>query len=136
MFRKDFVGVLIGLAVIIWFVSAMPGMKLAMAGDVPVETGIVKEVGDNSILVVIKNGNGFEDGAKITFYTHKKTKIIMAESKTPITLSSLLIGDLVQITLGPVETGEDGTVKRYADRINVLGKKRLRHRKRGLERKS
>ena len=136
MFRKDFVGVLIGLAAIIWFVSAMPGMKLAMAGDVPVETGIVKEVGDNSILVVIKNGNGFEDGAKITFYTHKKTKIIMTESKTPITLSSLLIGDLVQITLGPVETGEDGTVKRYADRINVLGKKRLRHRKRDLERKS
>jgi len=127
--RKDFVSVLVGLTMIAWFVSATPGAKLAMAGDVPVETGIVKEVGDNSILVVIKNGNGFKDGTKLTFYTHKKTKIVMAKSKTPITLESLLVGDLVQITLGPVEKGEDGTVKRYANRIDVLGKKGLRHRK-------
>jgi hypothetical protein len=93
-------------------------------GDVPRETGIVQEVGDNFVLVVIRNGNGFKDGTKLAFYLHKKTKIIMAKSRTPLTLSSLLVGDTVEIILGPVETNKDGKVTRYADRIIVQGKKR------------
>ncbi len=94
---------------------------MGFTNDIPVETGVVREVGDGFIVVAIKNGNGFKDGAKLTFYTHEKTKIAMAQSNTPLTLSSVLIGDLVEITLGKVEIGKDGkTIIRFADRIQVI----------------
>ncbi len=100
-----------------FFVS---GILIAYAGDVPTETGIIQEVGENFVTVAIKNGKGFKDGTKLTFYFHKKTKILMARSKTPLTYDSLLIGDEVRITLGKVETMKDGSIRRYADKIAVL----------------
>ncbi len=110
------------LIVVVIVAFTMSITLMAFANDVPIEKGVVQEVGDNFVSVVIKNGNGFKDGTKLTFYTHKKTKISMAHSNTPLTLSSVLIGDLVEITLGKTEIAEDGkTVTRYADRIRVVG---------------
>lgn len=96
---------------------------IAYAGDVPKETGIIQQVGNNFITVTIKDGKGFKNGTKLTFYFHRKTKIIMARSKTPLTNDSLLIGDKVRITLGKVKTMKDGSFKRYTDRIVVLTKR-------------
>ena len=93
------------------------------AGDVPIEKGIVQEVGGNYVVVKIKDGNGFKDGTKLTFRIHKKTKIIMARSNTPITLSSILIGDIIKFTLGRIKIDKDGKITRYVDIIMVLGKK-------------
>lgn len=108
------------LVLFVLVVFLMTGILAAYAADVPIETGIIQQVGENFVTVVIKNGKGFKDGTKLTFYFHRKTKILMARSKTPLTYDSLLVGDEVRITLGKVETMKDGSFKRYADRIVVL----------------
>jgi len=121
--------ILLWLSVIALLMFMNINAKITLGGDVPTETAVIQEIGDGFIVVAIKNGKGLKDGAKLTFHTHEKTKIVMAKSKTPLTLSSLLVGDYVQVTLGRNKIDKDsGKTIRYVDRIDVLsGKKRLRH---------
>lgn len=99
-------------------VSVSP--PFVFSGDVPVERGIIKEKGDNYIVVEISGGYGFRDGEEITFYIHSKTRIMMAHSGSPLVLDSLLIGDRISLTLGTVKIDKDGRKKRYLDKIKVL----------------
>ncbi len=90
------------------------------SADRPIETGIIQEIGEDYILIRIEGGKGFKDGEKLKFYFHPKTKIILANSKTPLTIESLLVGDKVNLMLGKVKIDSDGTAKCYVECVEVL----------------
>ena len=92
---------------------------------------LIKEKGDNFILVKISETGIFKAGSSQTFYLHPKTKITMAESESPLVFDSLLVGDIIQITPGETEKIKGGKIKYIVDKVVVLPSRRSgKHKKR------
>ncbi len=86
----------------------------------------ITEKGEGVITVKVLESGILKKDTSQTFYLHPKTKIIVAGSETPLLMDSLVIGDVIQVTLGKVEKTKDGKMIQYVDKIIVFSTRRIR----------
>lgn len=86
----------------------------------------IKEKGEGILVVKVLETGIYKKGSVHSFYFHPKTKIVMADSETPLVMDSLLIGDEIQVALGKVEKTKDGKMIQYVDKVVVFSPHRVK----------
>ena len=107
------------------FALMMMTTTLTWADEAVIKCSIT-EKGEGVLTVKVLESGILKEGSSQIFYLHPKTKIIMARSKTPLVIDSLVIGDVIWVTLGKVEKTKDGVMIQYVDKIIVFSPRRVK----------
>ena len=117
-----------------WLALSMSILMITMViawGDEAVVKCSIKEKKEGVVIAKVLETGIYKRGTTQAFYLAPNTKIIMANSETPLLEDNLLVGDKIRVVLGKVEKMKNGELRQFVVKIfvspsNQIGKSKVR----------